>query len=327
MVHAEDGVPVTLRQIARVGIGPAGRRGVLDKAGTEAVGGVVVARFGANPLEVIESVRAKIAELAPALPRRLLDDGTEARVRVVPFYDRSGLIEETLGTLEDALSQQLLVAVLVILVMVARARVAGLVAATLPLAVLLAFVGMRLFGVQANVVSLAGIAIAVGTLVDVGIVLTESILQHLAPDQDRGERLAAVRRGVREVAGAMTTAVATTVVGFLPGVRHGRSRRQAVHSARVHQDLRPGRLRRGRVGVHPGRRGPALARARRGGAGHARGAPSEPRAGPVRGLGAGPRVATGRSRGGSGEPAVDPRAGRDPLARRVLDARRLRGRS
>ena len=216
VVRAAEGVPITLRQIADVGVGPAQRRGVLDKAGVEAVGGVVVARYGANPLEVIEAVKREIDAIAPSLPRRRLDDGTEVQVRVVPFYDRSGLIGETLGTLEHALRQQVLVAALVVLVMVARVRVAALVAGLLPLAVLGSFVAMRLVGVDANVVSLAGIAIAVGTLVDVGIVLMESVLQHLAPDQSPRERFRAVHRGASEVAGAVTTAVATTVVGFLP---------------------------------------------------------------------------------------------------------------
>ncbi|MEO0649421.1 MAG: efflux RND transporter permease subunit, partial [Planctomycetota bacterium] len=217
VVHVgADGTPVTLREVASVGVGPALRRGALDKAGAEAVGGVVVARYGANPLEVIEGVRAEVARLEAALPTRVLDDGTLARVRVVPFYDRSELIGETLGTLEDALVAQVLVTVAVVLLMVGRLRAAVLVGGLLPVAVLATFVGMRLFGVDANVVALSGIAIAIGTIVDVGIVLVESIARFTAPDDTPSQRLVAVRRGASEVAPAVVTAILTTVVGFLP---------------------------------------------------------------------------------------------------------------
>lgn len=216
VVRVVDGIPVTLNEIATVGVGPALRRGALDKAGVEAVGGVVVARYGANPLEVIEGVHAAIAELEPSLPRRVLDDGTEARVRIVPFYDRSVLIRETLGTLEDALSAQVLVTVAVVLIMLARLRPALLVAGLLPFAVLATFGGMKVFGVDANVIALSGIAIAIGSIVDIGIVLVESIGQHSTPQDGPAERLAAIRRGTAEVASAVLTAVLTTVVGFLP---------------------------------------------------------------------------------------------------------------
>ncbi len=216
VVRVADDVPITIREIATVSLGPGLRRGALDRDGAEAVGGVVVARYGANPMEVLERVRRRIEELAPGLPVKELEDGTLSRVTVVPFYDRSGLIRETLGTLEHALELEVLVTVLVVLLMLGHLRGALLVSALLPLSVLLCFVAMRAFGVDANVVALSGIAIAIGTVVDVGIVLVESILRQVEPGQGARERLEAVRRGAAEVGGAVLTAVVTTVLSFLP---------------------------------------------------------------------------------------------------------------
>ena len=216
VIAVRDNVGVRIRDIAHVGLGPALRRGALDKGGAEAVGGVVVVRFGANPLEVIQRVKAKIAEITPGLPQRVLEDGTRSHVAIVPFYDRTGLIHETLGTLEQALRLEILVAVLVVVVMVRHVRSSGLIAATLPLAVLMAFIGMKLFSVDANIVALSGIAIAIGTMVDMGVIICENILRHLrdAPPDER--RLEVIYRATSEVASPVVTAVATTVVSFLP---------------------------------------------------------------------------------------------------------------
>ena len=122
VIKARDNVPIYVKNVARVALGPALRRGALDKEGAEVVGGVVVARYGANPLAAIESVKAKIAEIAPSLPKKTLPDGRVSQVQVIPFYDRSGLIEETLGTLERALSEEVLVTVIVVLVLVMNLR-------------------------------------------------------------------------------------------------------------------------------------------------------------------------------------------------------------
>ncbi len=216
VVRAVDGAPVYLRNIAHVALGPAERRGALDKAGAEAVGGVVTARYGGNPMAIIETVKERIAEIAPGLPRKTLEDGTVSQVTIVPFYDRSGLIAETLATLYDALSNQILVAVIVIIVMMRHVRSSLLISSLLPLAVLACFIMMRLVGVEANIVALSGIAIAIGTVVDMGIVLCENILSRLDEadaDADRGE---VVYRAAAEVGSAVTTAAATTIVSFLP---------------------------------------------------------------------------------------------------------------
>jgi Cu(I)/Ag(I) efflux system membrane protein CusA/SilA len=216
VITQRDNVPITLEQIAEIQFGPALRRGALDKAGAEAVGGVVVTRYGENPLAVIQRVKTKIAEIEPGMPKKILEDGTVSQLKLVPFYDRSGLIHETLGTLEDAVRQQILVTIIVVVVMLLHLRSASLISGVLPLSVLFAFVGMKLFGVDANVVALSGIAIAIGTIVDMGVVLIENILKHLNEASAGEDRLEVVYRACTEVSGAVVTAVLTTVVSFLP---------------------------------------------------------------------------------------------------------------
>lgn len=216
VITQRNNIPVTLDQIAQVAYGPALRRGALDKAGAEAVGGVVVTRYGENPLAVIKRLKEKIEKISPGLPKKTLEDGTISQVKIVPFYDRTGLIYETLGTLEDAVRQQILVTIIVVVVMMLHLRSATLISGVLPLAVLFAFIGMRLFKVDANVVALSGIAIAIGTIVDMGVVLTENILKHLDDAAPKENRLEVVYRACTEVASAVVTAVLTTVVSFLP---------------------------------------------------------------------------------------------------------------
>ncbi|MBN2290516.1 MAG: efflux RND transporter permease subunit [Candidatus Glassbacteria bacterium] len=216
VVKAAGNVPVYLRDVAHVSLGPAGRRGVLDKQGSEAVGGVVVVRYGENPLAAISKVKEKIREISPGLPKKTLADGTVSRVEIIPFYDRTGLIHETLGTLNRALVEEILVSIIVILVMVMHLRSSLLISGLLPLAVLMCFIAMKMFRVDANIVALSGIAIAIGTMVDMGIVISENILRHL-DEADPGEsRLEVVYRASSEVGGAVLTAVSTTVVSFLP---------------------------------------------------------------------------------------------------------------
>ncbi|WOO42966.1 efflux RND transporter permease subunit [Rubellicoccus peritrichatus] len=216
VITQRDNVPITLDQVAVIEFGPALRRGALDKAGAEAVGGVVVTRYGENPLTVIKRIKEKIKEISPGLPTKTLEDGTISQLEIVPFYDRSGLIHETLGTLEDAVRQQILVTIIVVILMVFHLRSAALISGVLPLAVLFSFIGMSLFGVDANVVALSGIAIAIGTIVDMGVVLTENILRHLDKAKPDENRLEVVYRACSEVGGAVLTAVMTTVISFLP---------------------------------------------------------------------------------------------------------------
>jgi Cu(I)/Ag(I) efflux system membrane protein CusA/SilA len=223
VVKSVDNVPVKISDIGRVKFGPASRRGALDKDGAEVVGGVVVARHGANPMEVIQNVKDQIEEIAPGLPSKTLADGTESKLTIVPFYDRSGLIHETLGTLEEALSLEILISILVIIVVVYNLRASILISSLLPIAVLMVFIAMRYFNVTANIVALSGIAIAIGTMIDLGIILSENVLKKLEEYKEKAsERLSyskvkeAVYEGSAEVSSAILTAVATTIVSFIP---------------------------------------------------------------------------------------------------------------
>jgi len=262
VVKVNDNVPIRVKDIGKVTLGPALRRGALDKGGAEAVGGIVVVRYGFNPLEAIRNVKKKIEEIAPGLPSKAIIDyrkatraeveafgskqdfkaynGTEpnqkdwvkwlratprsewpawvtlSQVTVVPYYDRTGLIYETLGTLNSALVEEILVAIIVVLVMVLHFRSSIVITALLPIAVLMCFIAMKVFGVDANIVALSGIVIAIGTLVDVGIIMCENILKHLDEAPPEANRLEVVYRASSEVGGAIFIAVISTVVGFLP---------------------------------------------------------------------------------------------------------------
>lgn len=263
VVAVNDNVPIYVKDVARVSLGPALRRGALDKGGAEAVGGVAVVRYGFNPLEAIKNIKEKIDEFEDGLPAKAVVDHrqvtreeiaayaethdldafadddllnheawvahlrstprdewpawvTTSQVTVVPFYDRTGLIYETLGTLNKALVEEILVTIIVILVMVMHLRSSILISALLPLAVLMCFIAMKTFAVDANIVALSGIAIAIGTMVDMGVILCENILSHLDEADENEDRMEVVYRAASEVGGAVVTAVATTIVSFLP---------------------------------------------------------------------------------------------------------------
>ena len=220
VVAVRNNVPVRIKDVAHVNFGPATRRGGLDKEGSEAVGAVVVARYGSNPMEVINNVKEKIKETEAGLPQKTLPDGTISKVTVVPFYDRTGLIKETIGTLESALSHEILISIIVIIVLVMNLRASLIVAGLLPIGVLMTFILMRFFGVEANIVALSGIAIAIGVMVDIGIVDVENILRHLEMPENAGIRgkklLQVIYQATTEVRAAVVTSIATTIVSFLP---------------------------------------------------------------------------------------------------------------
>ncbi len=220
VIDQRVGVPIRIKDVARVGLGPAERRGALDNAGAETVGGVVVARFGANPMDVIKRVQARIEQIAPGLPRKTLEDGRTSQITLVPFYDRSTLIQETISTLTTALWQQILITIIVVLLLLRHLRASLLISSMLPLAVLATFLAMKYSAVDANVMSLAGIAIAIGTMVDMGIVFAENITARLqeasSTQQAPTDRARIVTQAAAEVAPAVLTSVATTIISFLP---------------------------------------------------------------------------------------------------------------
>lgn len=222
VVDIKKDVPIFLEDVAHISFGPANRRGILDKDGAEVVGAVVVARYGANPLEVINNVKAKIGEISSGLPVKTLADGSVSKLTIVPFYDRTDLIYETLGTLEEALTLQILITVLVIIVMIYNLRASIFISAMLPIVVLMVFIMMRYFGVDANIVALSGIAIAIGTIVDLGIILSENVLKKLneagypTANLNSQQIKLAIFDGAAEVSSAIVTAVSTTIISFIP---------------------------------------------------------------------------------------------------------------
>lgn len=216
VIKSIDNTPIYVKQVATVSEGPALRRGVLDKEGAEVVGGVVIARYGANPLETIDNLKQKIKEIELGLPEKILRDGTTSKLKIVPFYDRSGLIHETLGTLNKALSEEILITLIVVLLLILNIRSSLLISAMLPLSVLMVFIAMKQFGVDANIVALSGIAIAIGTIVDMGIVMTENIIKKLSEVSEDQNKLHVIYEAASEMGSAILTAVATTVISFIP---------------------------------------------------------------------------------------------------------------
>ncbi|MEL6105081.1 MAG: efflux RND transporter permease subunit [Planctomycetota bacterium] len=212
VVQTRDNLPITIRDLASVSVGPAFRRGALDWNGSEAVGGVVVMQYGENPRQVIQRVKERIATLEPEL----------RGIKIRGVYDRTELVDETVSTLSTTLVQAIFITILVIVLFLWSLRASLVVAAILPTAVLMAFIAMDSFAIDANIMSLAGIAIAIGTMVDMGIIISENIFRGLAEWERDGAkggeeaRLSTVTRMTREVAPAVMTAVATTVLSFLP---------------------------------------------------------------------------------------------------------------
>lgn len=216
VVTSEDYISIRIKDIGKVSLGPETRRGLLDKEGAEVVGAVVVARYGANPMEVIDNVKEKINELSTGLPSKVLSDGRTSKVTIVPFYDRTELIQETLNTLNEALSLEILITILVIIMMIFNLRASIIISGLLPVAVLMVFIAMKFFGIDANIVALSGIAIAIGTMVDVGVILSENIIRHLDEDDGTQSINTVVYTATTEVSGAIVTAVLTTIISFIP---------------------------------------------------------------------------------------------------------------
>lgn len=219
VIKMVDFVPVKIKDVARVSIGPAERRGILDLNGMETVGGVVVARYGENPLSTIQNVQEKIKELEKGLPTRTLSDGRVVSVKIVPFYDRTDLIQETLGTLKEALILEIIITVLVIIVMLRNLTASLIISSILPISILMVFIAMKLFNVDANIVALSGIAIAIGTMVDLGIILSENMIKDLnllKGEYNYKTTLKAVYKSCADISGAIVTAVLTTIISFLP---------------------------------------------------------------------------------------------------------------
>jgi len=211
VIGAPNGVPVYVRNVAEVKLGNAFRTGALDKNGKEAVGGVVIARYGVNTLEVIDAVKQKIAELQSGLPQG---------VRVVPFYDRTQLINRATSTLKRALIEELLLVTLAHIIFLLHFRSILIVTIPLPLAVLISFLFMKYMGISSNLMSLSGIAIAIGVLVDAGIVVTENAFRFLEKNKvdpkDRGRVWQTVLESTKLVGRPVFFSMAIIILAFIP---------------------------------------------------------------------------------------------------------------
>ncbi len=211
LVNQQTGTPVLVRDVATVTYGPDIRRGVAEIDGRgEVVGGVVIMRFGENAQKVIERVKAKIAEIEPTLPKGL---------KIVPTYDRSDLIDRSVDNLKHTLAEELIIVSLVILIFLWHFPSAIIPITAIPLTVILAFIPIQLSGMTANIMSLGGIAVAIGAMVDAAVVVVEQIhkkLEHWEAEGKPGSRSAVLLSAIKEVGGPSFFALLVIAVSFLP---------------------------------------------------------------------------------------------------------------
>ncbi|MGH9946094.1 MAG: efflux RND transporter permease subunit, partial [Pyrinomonadaceae bacterium] len=211
VIGAKNGTPIYVKNVAEVQLGNAFRTGALDKNGKEAVGGVVIARYGVNTLEVIDGIKKKIEELKVGLPKG---------VSLVPFYDRTLLINRATDTLKHTLIEELILVTLVCIVFLLNFRSILIVTIPLPLAVLSAFLFMYFMDISSNLMSLSGIAIAIGVLVDAGIVVTENAIRYIEKNEidtkDRRKVLETVLASTKLVGRPTFFSMAIIILAFLP---------------------------------------------------------------------------------------------------------------
>ena len=208
VVKAERGTPVLVRDIARVELGPDERRGIAELNGEgEVVSGIATARYGQNALEVIRNVKDKLAEIAPGLP---------AGVSIATVYDRSELIERAIQTLKTTLIEESIIVALVCLVFLMHARSALVAILMLPVGVLIAFIAMRALGMNSNIMSLGGVAIAIGAMVDAAIVMIENAHKHIERLKEGESRTEAIIAACKEVGPALFFSLLIITVSFLP---------------------------------------------------------------------------------------------------------------
>jgi Cu(I)/Ag(I) efflux system membrane protein CusA/SilA len=207
VVASREGTPIYVSTLGRVQLGAEFRRGALEKNGREIVGGVVTMRYGESAPEIIRRVKVKIAELSKGLPKG---------VRLVPFYDRSALIDAAVGTLKRALLEEILLVTLAHILFLAHFRSILIVTLPLPLAILTAFILMRVFGITSDIMSLGGIAIAIGVLVDAGIVITENVFRHYEAEGGKKPLLEIVRGAAKQIGRPIFFSMVIILLAFLP---------------------------------------------------------------------------------------------------------------
>lgn len=211
VVTVRGDVPVLVGDVATVQMGPEFRRSVLEKDGREVVGGVVMMRYGENPLHVTQAVKAKIRQLQAGLP---------PGVSIIPFYDRTQLIQGAIHTVTRVLEHEIAIAAIAILLILVHVRSVFVVIVTLPLSILVAFILMNWFGISSNIMSLSGIAISIGILVDQAIVMLENathrLTQHFGDSPIRGDTTEIIVGAMRQVGRPIFFSVVIMVISFLP---------------------------------------------------------------------------------------------------------------
>lgn len=214
VLFERDGIPIYLKDVARVEVGGDFRRGVLDVDGREVVGGIVVMRTGENAHDVIKRVKEKVAQITTSLP---------PGITIKSFYDRSALIDRTIETLKHALTEEILLVTVAHIIFLFHFRSILIVTLPLPVSILISFILMKQFGISSNIMSLSGIAIAIGVLVDAAIVLTENVLRHAEEaERTKGDRLSkgetfdVVRAASKQVGRPIFFAMAIIILAFVP---------------------------------------------------------------------------------------------------------------
>ncbi|MCG8327608.1 MAG: efflux RND transporter permease subunit [Chitinophagales bacterium] len=209
------GVPIRIGDIAKVIVSSQDQLGILDKGGAEVTGGVVTIQLDANPAVVIQDLKEKVAIASEGMPKRLLLDGRSTTLSIIPFYDRSELIEESNAMLAHTLWLEVIIALIILILFLKRLDLSLLTILVLPLGVGLVFGVMYLLEVRANIVALIGIAISIGSMLDMAIIFLENLQQQEAQHPDSSYRLL-VQKTLRIVGPAIMTAALTTIITFLP---------------------------------------------------------------------------------------------------------------
>ena len=233
MVKSDHGTPVLLKDVARIELGPDERRGITDLDGQgEVAGGITLQRFGSNALDVIDNVKKRMAELIPSLP-----EGT----KIIPVYDRSHLIGSAIETLKHTLFEESVVVALVCIVFLLHVRSALVAILMLPVGILMAFGAMRMLGLGANIMSLGGIAIAIGAMIDGAVVMIENAHKHLERAAPGAQRREVLIEAAKEVGPALFFSLLVITVSFTADLHPGVAGGAPLRPAGLHQNLLDGR--------------------------------------------------------------------------------------
>lgn len=209
VIAIKNKTPIRVKDVANVGFGPGFRRGVLDKNGKEVVGGVVTMRFGENPQKIITNIKKELKNIKKGLPKS---------VKLTAFYDRSQLINKTISTIYSTLSAEIIITIFVIFLFLLHLKSSILVSLILPFGIGISFILMKLLNIDSNIMSLAGLVIAIGSMVDMGIIMTENIYSSLSKVEKISniQRIQIIINSAKEIGPAIVIAAATSIVTFLP---------------------------------------------------------------------------------------------------------------